>query len=97
MTPVIFVHAIAQERSASRIVTFLSSGVVRGRKAPKGIRQQASPGFLRLRSGQALRLRAIKLSVCDRSAMRFAQDDGFVGGLRYKWLDIHRKSHRISE
>jgi hypothetical protein len=28
-----------------------------------------------------LRLRAIKPSVCDRSAKRFAQDDGFVGGL----------------
>jgi hypothetical protein len=27
-----------------------------------------------------LRLRAIKPSVCDRSAKRFAQDDGFVGG-----------------
>jgi hypothetical protein len=29
-----------------------------------------------------LRLRAIKPSVCDRSAKRFAQDDGFVGGLK---------------
>jgi hypothetical protein len=28
-----------------------------------------------------LRLRAIKPSVCDRSAKRFAQDDGFVRGL----------------
>ena len=27
-----------------------------------------------------LRLRAIKHSVCDRSAKRFAQDDGLVGG-----------------
>src|ERR1700722_5321863 len=42
---------------------------------------EASPGFLRLRSGQALRLRAIKPSVCDRSAKRFAQDDDSVWGL----------------
>jgi hypothetical protein len=34
---------------------------------------------------EVLRLRALKLSVCDRSAQRFAQDDGFVGGLKYKW------------
>jgi hypothetical protein len=63
------------------VCEFLSSVVVCGRKAPKSICQQASPGFLRLRSGQALRLRAIKLPVCDRSAKRFAQDDGFVRGL----------------
>jgi hypothetical protein len=37
---------------------------------------------LRLRSGQPVRLRAIKLSVCDRSAKRFAQDDDFVGVLK---------------
>src|SRR3984885_13631873 len=54
------------------LVIFLSSGLVCGRKAPKSICQQASPGFPRLRSGQALRLRAIKPSVCDRSAKRFA-------------------------
>jgi hypothetical protein len=30
---------------------------------------------------EVLRLRAIKPSVCDRSAKRFAQDDGFVGDL----------------
>ena len=32
-------------------------------------------------SGQALRLRAINPSVCDRSVRRFAQDDDFIGGL----------------
>jgi hypothetical protein len=30
---------------------------------------------------EVLRLRAIKPTVCDRSAKRFAQDDGFVAGL----------------
>jgi hypothetical protein len=30
---------------------------------------------------EVLRLRAIKPIVCDRSAKRFAQDDGFVWGL----------------
>ena len=72
--------ATAPWQLRSEFVTFLSSDVVCGRKAPKSICQQASPGFLRLRSGQALRLRAIKPSVCDRSAKRFAQDDGFVEG-----------------
>jgi hypothetical protein len=33
-------------------------------------------------TAEVLRLRAIKPSVCDRSAKRFAQDDGFVGGLK---------------
>src|SRR5882724_4511930 len=53
-----------RDRSASLgVCDFLSSGVVCGRKAPKSICQEALPGFLRLRSGQALRLRAIKPSV----------------------------------
>jgi hypothetical protein len=47
-------------------------------------------GVPRPRSGQALRLRAIKPTVCDRSAKRFAQDDGFVGGLKYSWLDMRK-------
>jgi hypothetical protein len=33
----------------------------------------------------------IKLSVCDRAAKRFAQDDGFVGGLKCNWLHIVEK------
>ncbi|MEA2542790.1 MAG: hypothetical protein QOH35_4156 [Acidobacteriaceae bacterium] len=37
--------------------------------------QTSIAGVLRLCSGQALRLRAIKPSVCDRSANRYAQDD----------------------
>lgn len=45
----------------------------------KSICQPASPGFFRLRQDKALRLSAIKPSVCERSAMRFAQDDGFSG------------------
>jgi hypothetical protein len=34
-----------------------------------------------------LRLRAMSPLFCDRAAKRFAQDDGFVGGLKYSWLD----------
>jgi hypothetical protein len=49
-------------RLRSESVTFSISLVVCGRKAPKSICQQASPGFLRLRSGLALRPRAIKPS-----------------------------------
>src|SRR5258708_10862737 len=67
-------------RLRSELVTFLIWPVVCGWKARKSICQQASPGFLRLRSGQALPLRAISRSLFDRSARRFAQDDGFVGG-----------------
>jgi len=33
-------------------------------------------------TAEVLRLRAIKPSVYERSAKRFAQDDGFVGGLK---------------
>src|SRR5579863_5817099 len=63
----------------SESATFSISLVVCGRKARKSICQRTSPGFLRLRSGQALQLRAISRPLCDRSARRFAQDDGFVG------------------
>ena len=64
-----------------------------GRKAPNSMGKISTLGVLRLR--------AIKPSVCDRSAKRFAQDDGFVGGLKYSWLDMQkipkdRKSHRLS-
>jgi hypothetical protein len=48
-----------------------------------------------------LRLRAISRSLCDRSARRFAQDDGFVGGLKSIRLVVKkarkdRKSHNLS-
>jgi hypothetical protein len=43
-----------------------------GRKAPNSVVKVNMLGVLRLR--------AIKTSFCDRSAKRFAQDDGFVGG-----------------
>jgi hypothetical protein len=72
----------------------LSSGVACGRKAPKSICQQASPGFPRPRSGQALRLRAIKTAVYDRSAKRFAQDDGFVGGLETQLVGYAENTKR---
>ena len=50
-------------------------------KLPRASCQQASPGFLRLRSGQALRLRATSAVSGDESVRRFAQDDGLVWGL----------------
>jgi hypothetical protein len=43
---------------------------------------QVALGFLRLRSGQALRLRAPSAVSCDESVRRFAQDDDFVGALK---------------
>jgi hypothetical protein len=41
-----------------------------------------------------LRLRAIKLSVYDRSAKRFAQDDGFVGGLERQLVGYAENTKR---
>ena len=37
-----------------------------------------------------------RASVCDRSVMRFAQDDGFAGELGYSWLGTlkHEKSKK---
>jgi hypothetical protein len=84
----------------SGLVTFLIWPVVCGWKARKSICQQASPGFPRLCSGQALRLRAVSRPLCDRPARRFAQDDGFVGGekhpVRTQKTRKDRKSHRLS-
>jgi hypothetical protein len=51
---------------------------------------KAPIGMGKIRITGVLRLRAIKPSVCDRSAKRFAQDDGFVGGLKYSWLDMQK-------
>ena len=62
--------------SSSEFVTFLTSVVVCGRKASQSICQTGIAGVLRLR--------AIKPSLCDRSAKRFAQDDDFVGELEIK-------------
>jgi hypothetical protein len=45
------------------------------------LRPESSQEHLPTNIAGVLRLRAIKLSVYDRSAKRFAQDDGFVGGL----------------
>jgi hypothetical protein len=53
----------------------------RGRKAHKGICQQASPGSFDS---------AHKASICDRFAKRFAQDDEFVGGMQCSWLDMQQ-------
>jgi hypothetical protein len=41
-----------------------------------------------------LRLRAREPSVYDRSAKRFAQDDGFVRGLKYSSLDMQKTRDR---
>jgi hypothetical protein len=43
------------------------------------LRPESSQEHLQTRIAGVLRLRAIKLSVCDKSAKRFAQDDDFVG------------------
>jgi hypothetical protein len=66
-----------------------------------GLRPESSQEHLATSIAGVLRLRAIKPSVCDRSAKRFAQDDGSVGGLKYSWSDMQktrkdRKSHRLS-
>jgi hypothetical protein len=39
-----------------------------------------------------------RASISDRSAKRFAQDDGFVGGLKYSWLDMQktRKDQKVT-
>jgi hypothetical protein len=51
----------------------------RERKARRASARRAPPGFPRLRSGQARRLRATRAVSCDSSVRRSAQDDGFVG------------------
>src|ERR1700722_17784721 len=62
----------------SEFLTFLSCVVVCGRKAPKSICKQASPGFPRLRSGQALRLRATRsLFAIDLQSASFRACDFF--------------------
>jgi hypothetical protein len=44
-----------------------------------------------------LRLRAIKAAICDRSAKRFAQDDGFVRGLEIQLVvGVLKKTSRTS-
>jgi len=44
---------------------------------------------------EVLRLRAIKPSVCNRAAKRFAQDDDFVGALKKNIPKIGRKLTRL--
>jgi hypothetical protein len=43
---------------------------------------------------EVLRLRATKPSVCDSSAKRFAQDDGFVGGLEIQVVGYAENTKR---
>jgi hypothetical protein len=51
-------------------------------------------------TAEVLRLRATSAVSRDEPVRRFAQDDGFVWGLKYSWLDAEntkdRKSHRLS-
>jgi hypothetical protein len=87
-----------QERSAelqiprlrSGFVTFFSSGVV--------LRPESSQEHLPTSIAGVLRLRAIKPSVCDRSAKRFAQDDGFFGGLEIQLVGCrkHLKIEKVT-
>jgi hypothetical protein len=56
---------------------------------------EASSGIGKISILGVLRLRALEPFVCDRSAERFAQDDGFVWSLKYNWLDIHRTSGEL--
>jgi hypothetical protein len=88
-------HGSSPAEPGLRVCELLSSGVVCGRKAPKSICQQASPGFLRLRSRQALRLRTIKPSVCDRSAKRFAPSKN-ISKKRHPHRDLSAPLPRIS-
>jgi len=56
-------------------------------KARRALVRSAPPGFPRLRSGQALRLRATGTVSRDKSVRRSAQDGGFVGSL----TEVERK------
>ena len=60
------------------------------------LRPEISQEHLQTSIAGVLRLRAIKLSVCDRSAKRFAQDDDSVWGLACSWLDMqaHERSKK---
>jgi hypothetical protein len=55
---------------------------------------EAPPRFLRLRSGQALRLRAQSLLPRDQSVKRSAQDDDSVWGLASSWLEMQEHERR---
>jgi hypothetical protein len=64
-----------------------------------GSRPESSQEHLPTSIAGVLRLRAIKPSVCDRSAKRFAQDDGFVGGLEIQlvgYAEKHEKIERVT-
>jgi hypothetical protein len=52
------------------------------------LRPESSQERLPTSIAEVLRLRAIKPTVCDRSAKRFAQDDGFVAGLEMQVVRI---------
>src|SRR5271155_5290532 len=69
-----------------RVCDFLSSVVV--------LRPESSQEHLPTSIAGVLRLRAIKPSICDRSAKRFAQDDDFVGGLEIQLVGYAEKTKR---
>jgi hypothetical protein len=65
------------------------------------LRPESSQEHLPTSIAGVLRLRAIKPSVSDRSAKRFAQDDGFVRGLEIQLVGYaetlkDRKRHKLS-
>jgi hypothetical protein len=65
---------------SSEFVTFLSSGC--------SLRPESSQEHLPTSIAGVLRLRAMKHLLGDRSARRFAQDDGLVGVLKAFWLGV---------
>jgi hypothetical protein len=77
------------DRLSIELVRGCKAGVVCGRKAPKSILPTSIAGVLRLR--------ALKPSVRDRSAKRFAQDDGFVGGLERRLVGYAEKHEKIEK
>jgi hypothetical protein len=58
------------------------------------LRLESSQEHLPTSIAGVLRLRAIKSSVCDRSAKRFAQDDGFVKGLEIQLVGYAENTKR---
>jgi hypothetical protein len=58
------------------------------------LRPESSQEHLPTSIAGVLRLRAIKPFVCDRSAKRFAQDDGFVGGLEIQVVGYAENTKR---
>src|SRR6266700_3000693 len=61
------------------------------------LRPESSQEHLPTSIAGVLRLRAIKPSVCERSARRFAQDDDFVGGLEIQVVGYAENAKRSKQ